>query len=145
MEDASFLNPLVALAQQAYIVAFANTSSTDALSPSGPSSYSFGSSSSSSSSLPVPVPNLPSNFLCPKGGEGYGPYSTVRGMDLTPCFESLILSIPLGLLLLVGSGSIGWLIRKGEKRFRGGWSAKILHAKLVSVGKRSEAESRNHC
>jgi hypothetical protein len=141
MEDASFLNPLVSLVQQTFTSSFTTTTTNN-------TSYdndAFGAASSpylaSSPSLPIPVPALPSNFLCPKGGEGYGPYSTVRQMDLTPCFESLILTIPLGLLLVVGSGSIGWLARKGERRIRGGWSSKILHWKLVS-GKRSIRKGR---
>lgn len=122
------LNPLIHEASQAYVQSFQ------------PDTINLTTSQSASTNpliqtvvSKLPLPKLSSGFLCPAGGEGYGPYSRVRPLDLTSCFESLIASVPLGLLLVGATLSIAYLARNDNKRIRGGWSAKILHGKLVSV------------
>lgn len=127
MADTPSLLPFdaaLSLAAQALLVVSPNSS----IDPSSPAFFTDVAQVSS-----VPLAKLHSSFLCPPGGEGYGPYSRWREMDLTPCFESLMASVPCGLILMFGALSIAYLSKHGEKRIRGGWSAKILHFKLVSL------------
>ena len=75
-------------------------------------------------------PSRPQSSLC-YNREGWGPYSTVRDTDLTPCFESGVIVIPALLLVLVGSLVSVMLARK-TKRPRDKMSERLLAWKMVS-------------
>ena len=79
---------------------------------------------------PSAPPPKASSTLC-YNGEGWGPYSSLRDTDLTPCFESSVIVVPALLLVLVGSLIVGLLARQ-QRRARGGMSERLLGWKLVS-------------
>ena len=66
--------------------------------------------------------------------EGYGPISTIRQFDFTPCFESAaVLPLPLVILLVAGIWDVVRVGRKGPRRKRTGWSKARLWMKMVST------------
>lgn len=64
--------------------------------------------------------------------EGWGPYSSVRPTDLTPCFESAAVAVTALLLLAVGAGTLV-AFRRRPRIGRGQASASLLGWKLVGV------------
>ena len=64
--------------------------------------------------------------------EGWGPVSTLREFDLTPCFEEgIILSTPLVVLLLVSLFRLWGITPKATNRTLTSRSTSVLKAKLV--------------
>ncbi|KAI8342383.1 hypothetical protein BC941DRAFT_139243 [Chlamydoabsidia padenii] len=56
---------------------------------------------------------VPWNNLCPNS-EGWGPFSTIRVPDFTPCFEeSVVLLIPAAYLIVFGMARV-WVLTKRE-------------------------------
>lgn len=80
---------------------------------------------STSSSLPMDSPARCSN------PEGWGPVSTARPFDLTPCFEEGILLSTLLVLFVIAGVFRCWALRSWEVLPRCRKSLWVLRAKLV--------------
>lgn len=69
--------------------------------------------------------------------EGWGPLSSVRELDLTPCFETgVLLNIPVVLLIITLVYQLVNIKKKGPWQVRSAASKRILKTKLVSCSNR---------
>lgn len=65
--------------------------------------------------------------------EGYGPRSTLRKFDFTPCFESaVLLPAPYLILIVAGLVDVARIQRKGPRRTRSVWSLARLWIKMAA-------------
>lgn len=63
--------------------------------------------------------------------EGWGPVSTARPFDLTPCFEEGILLSTVLVLFVIAAAFRCWALRGRESRPRCRKSVWVLRSKLV--------------